>query len=328
MGSVVHVIRRVFIQSGVLSLIGAALLLLIALPSAAMAENRLLIVLSEKYRAYSEVATAIQTALSEKKSPLVVNVIDVSEISNGGLPTPSPNLVVAVGVRAAKAVASLEGHPPVLNLLLPRQSFERLVRSSGKSESRSYSAIYFDQPYGRQFDLIRQILPGREQVGVLFGESTKETMAYLANPARQAHFQLRMKGISSQDELIPFLKALLAESDVLLAVPDPAVFNSTNIQGILLTTYRYDDPVVAFSPAYVKAGALAAVYSTPSQIGTEAGGVIQKALSGKKIILPPPQYPNEFSVSINYQVARSLGIAIESEAAVYEKLKRSSEQKP
>jgi len=46
----------------------------------------------------------------------------------------------------------------------------------------------------------------------------------------------------------------------------------------------------------------------------------------KTLALPPPQYPKYFSVGVNYQVARSLGLAIEDEAALLQRIKAGTER--
>ncbi|MDO9189477.1 MAG: ABC transporter substrate binding protein, partial [Sulfurimicrobium sp.] len=118
---------------------------------------------------------------------------------------------------------------------------------------------------------------------------------------------------------------VLADSDVLLAVPDPLVFNKGTVQSLLLTTYRYQDPVIGFSHAYVKAGALASVHTMPEQVGRQAADVILRTLGSRPAWLPPPENPKYFSVSVNYQVARSLGLSIGDETVLLQKLKRASE---
>eukprot|EP01032_Pedospumella_encystans_P026470 gene26469-29906_t len=113
------------------------------------------------------------------------------------------------------------------------------------------------------------------------------------------------------------LKTVLDDADVLLAVADPQVYNSATISNILLATYRARVPVVAFSPAYVKAGALLALYSTPRQIGVQAGALARGVLQGGPV--PASQYPQEFSVAVNEHVARSLGLTLD-EVALNERM--------
>ncbi|TCV87347.1 ABC transporter substrate-binding protein [Sulfurirhabdus autotrophica] len=294
-------------------------------PNIAQAESRLLLLLSEKSGAYLEVAQAIQSGLKDRKSQLVVGMSDVEELVRSGM-TIQPHLIVAIGVKAAEAAAHMDTHPPVLNLLVPKQSFERIAKSNSASEIQKFSAIYIDQPYSRQLDLIRVMFTDQRRVGVLYGPSSKGSINSLVSVARQKKLQIVAREIGAENELISVLKSLLTEVDVLLALPEPTVFNNMNIQGILLTTYRFGDPVIAFSPSYVRAGALAALYSSPDQVGTEAVDAIIKMVKGNSIVLPSPQYPQTFSISINRQVARSLGITVDEDSVLYEKLKKWVEQ--
>ena len=114
---------------------------------------------------------------------------------------------------------------------------------------------------------------------------------------------------------------LLADPAVLVAVPDATLFNNRTISNILLTAYHQRSPVIGFSPAYVKAGALFALYSTPAQIGQQAGEAARAGLASGS--LPPPAAPRHFRVGTNHYVARSLGINLEDAAVLQERLERS-----
>jgi ABC-type uncharacterized transport system substrate-binding protein len=70
--------------------------------------------------------------------------------------------------------------------------------------------------------------------------------------------------------------------------------------------YQEEKPVIGFSKPYVSAGASAAVYSTPSQLGVQTAQQLIKQQKSKKECLFKPQYPSEFSVSINNAVVESL----------------------
>ena len=84
-------------------------------------------------------------------------------------------------------------------------------------------------------------------------------------------------------EIYPALTKVLASADVILAMPDPMIFNNGTIHNILLAAYREERPLIGFSPAYVRAGALAAVYSTPQQIAHQIAETIQRALDGQAV---------------------------------------------
>jgi ABC-type uncharacterized transport system substrate-binding protein len=125
--------------------------------------------------------------------------------------------------------------------------------------------------------------------------------------------------VGGNGSLFGGLRAALDSADALLAIADPQVFNSATISNILLATYRAGIPVMAFSPAYVKAGALLSLHTTPGQIGTQAAQMAKASLQSG--VLTINQYPQEFSISVNEHVARSLGLNLDA-AAMAERLRR------
>lgn len=289
---------------------------------------QVVVVLSEESGAYSEVVQALRGRLAHSPSGVGVSAVGVSDWGRYAKERGRPNLVVAVGLRAAEAVADTGARVPVLNLLLPRQAFESLAEARMPSDYRTFSAIYLDQPFSRQLDLIRYALPGHERVGVLLGPASQGSLGALLDAAREQGLQVYHERAESVEELVPVLRRVLEQSDVLLALPDPLVFNRDTIQGVLLTTYRFRDPVIAFSPAYVRAGALAAVYTLPDQFGVQAAEIIEQMAATGTWQLPPPQYAKYYAVSVNRQVARSLGLAVGSETVLYGKLRQAAEQRP
>lgn len=139
--------------------------------------------------------------------------------------------------------------------------------------------------------------------------------------ARDKRLRPVLEQLNDESELYPTLQRVLADPAVLVAVPDATLFNNRTISNILLTAYHQRSPVVGFSPAYVKAGALIALYSTPAQIGQQAGEAARAGLASGS--LPPPAAPRHFRVGTNRYVARSLGINLDDAAVLQERLERS-----
>ena len=104
----------------------------------------------------------------------------------------------------------------------------------------------------------------------------------------------------------------IAQTEVLLALPDNAVFNAENIRNILLSTYRHKQAVIGFSSDMVRAGALASTYSEIEDINVQvAETAAQFVATGT---LPAPQFPRYFQTVINEGVARSLDVTVDSAA--------------
>ncbi len=289
----------------------------------AYAGPQVLVVLSEDGVAYHEAAEAMRGYFQGHDATVSLRAIRAVDLDNSAAAQAQADILVAVGVRAMQDLAM--DARPTLNILVPQQNFE-LVRPPSKRDSRLFSAIYLDQPIARRLRLIQQLLPGRQHIGVLLGPTTLDRSKPLQKSAREQQLALEVAQVSSQEEIIPSLNQLLANSQVLLALPDPLIYNQNTAQSILLTSYRAQTPLIAYSKAYVQAGALAAVFSTPAQIGRQAAEMVMRALQTKNFVLPAPQYPKYFSVDVNYQVARSLGFVLKDEATLLNQMQAGAER--
>ncbi len=309
----------------------AALYLILALfgvARTAAALDGVNLVLSEEGGAYAQVANQLRATLAEGSTArLAIREVTLTSLQQGDtLPADAGHIWVAVGSGAMQALAQRNPAQPILNVLVPRSAFDKIARQGGRfGDARRFSAIFLDQSWVRQFALIRLALPKCNRVGILLGTDSVELAPALRAAARTAGFTLDIEKVESENDLLPALKKLLAESEAILAVPDPAIYNRNTAQTILLTTYRHQVPLFGFSPSYVKAGALAAVYSRPEQIGRQAAEAIRQAAEQR---LPPPQAPRYFSVGVNSQVARSLGLDVDNETVLSNKLKATAEVEP
>lgn len=271
-----------------------AIFLLVAsgLHQAQAAQLRIAIVLSEGSGAYQEFFSQLKTNVSSK---YVLNTFAVGE------PVRDVDLVIAVGMKAATALASTT--LPVLNVFVPRAGFESLATAYGTK----HTAIFMDQPMERQLELLASVLPGATEIGVLYAAPPAElgTLKRLLASRRMA---LHERSVDQTHPLASTLSSLLESSEVLFVLPDMTVYNSETIRNILLETYRRQVPMIGISQSYVRAGALCAVYSTPQQFAQQTIQAIEQFAASRK--LPSNQYPVDFEVSVNTQVARSLGLSI------------------
>ncbi len=296
--------------------LGLACVCLAAL-SAQAAAARVAVVLSEDAAPYQEVYQVIRAYLDD--SPHEATRIYAERLTPAALA--DARLAVAVGVGAAEALAALPERPPVLAILVPRAWYLKSGRARlGAGGRRGVSAIYLDQPFERQALLIRLALPDVRRVGVLLSAEQSGVVNELDSALRAQRLSLVYATLTADERLITPLETILSESDLLLALPDPLVFNRNTAQSLFLTSYRYRDPVLGYSRSLTRAGALLSLHSSPAQIGRQAAEWISSAIQGSTVRLPPPAYPSYFSVSINNQVASSLGFTLPSEAELETRL--------
>ncbi len=273
------------------------------------------VVISEDTAIYREVAQTVRSRLDN-----AANVSILPAHSLDGLKRKEYRYLVAVGGQAAQAALASELDVQILFTLLPRNAIDRLIADRRRgNDYRTLSAVYLDQPFGRQLNLIRLALPEAARIGVLLGPDSGNQHAALQSAALERRMRLVVQKVGREDDLASALQKLLPEADVLLALPDPAVFNPGSIQLILLGAYRQQRPLVGFSPNYVRAGAILSLHSTPEQVGRQAAEMLLAAFSRGG--LPAPQYPHQFAIATNPHVARSLGIAIQGEDILSQRLR-------
>jgi len=283
--------------------------------AAAAAGARVLVVTSAQSGAYAETAAALRAALGPAVAAPDIVTINWQELP-GEFP-PATRIIVTVGTQAAQAVAMRSPRQTVLHTLLPRETWQRLAapRTPGRA-----TAIFLDQPVARQLALIAEALPEWRRLALIASSRSEPLAAQLAAGAEARGWQLMLEYVASDRDLYPALQRVLGEPAVLVALPDSTVFNSYTIQNVLLTAYRHHSPVIGFSPAYVRAGALLALYSTPSQIGEQAAEAVRIVLDGGA--LPAPAAPRRFEIGINQNVARSLGIRLDPAEQIAARLAR------
>lgn len=282
------------------------LLVFLLLAPLARAEN-VALVLSENSGPYAEFSSNFREAIDggswNVSAQGTADALDSS--------SERPDLIVAVGSQAFRQVLARGGQVPVLATLIPRLPYEKLV-AENSSRGRRISGIWLDQPATRLASFLRLLLPGKNRIGLLTSSQTRPQVSQFRQAFSPAGLIVDSEDSDTEQTLLPSLNTLLSRVNVLLAIPDSSIYQRDNIKSILITSYRYQRPVIAFSPAFVKAGALAALYSTPAQIAHQSADLIRTY----GIALPPAMAPSQFAVTINQNVAQAFDLKIQDEADI------------
>lgn len=309
------------LRRGILWVAGAVwLAVCVAAPASA---QTVAIVVSDSAGPSGELAEALQADL--RKAPGVRHqlVLSTRAALEGREPLALPAdtvLVVAVGTQASRAALAGEARADVLSVMVPRFTFEALAGKARGTPGRRLSAVFVDQPVARQAELVRQLFPARSRVGLLVGPALAGEADAIRQQLEARGLALATERVERESELYAALQQLLPASDLLLTVPDPYIVNAGSAQNLLLTSFRWRVPVIGYSLSYVRAGAIAAVYSTPAQIGLDAAEIVRSVSRGQA--LPAPRYPRQFSVALNEHVAQTLNLRLPTEPALLERLRR------
>ena len=209
--------------------------------------------------------------------------------------------------------------PPTLVLRISRlQARQRL----GNTHPAKVSLLWSDPPLDRQLRLIAHILPQAQRVGVLYESGSEFLLRELTQSAKPMGLEIVPQLWENTSDSRP-LQNLFKNSDVLLGLDDPNLYNPKTVKNLLLSSYAQQLPLVGPNAGFVRAGSLASTYSDQADWLAVLGQLLDQPPAN----WPHTLYPQHFKVVGNPQVARSLGIEQVDEVAVAARL-AEGEQRP
>jgi len=300
-------------------LFSVLLLAFIFIPEIALADNIYIVSSRLKgphYVVAKELESRLSSVVSNRFRIRLESVADNESFQNNTGPR---DYIITIGSRAFADVVVKNSTANVIATLIPEETYHALLQASPKREGGT-SAVYIEQPVQRNLELVRVALPGRKP-GVLLGSQSGALVRQLVRVSKELNLSIYVKTLKPKENLVTALDQVLKNCNVLVAFADPEVSNPATARHLLLASYRYGIPVVAYSRAYVRAGALMAVYTTPEQFAQQTAEMLIRAVNNKNDDVPRPEYPRYFSVEINQNVARSLGIDLESRMEIESRLR-------
>lgn len=278
---------------------------------------KVLLLASKDTAVYQKVVSSLEEKLSTKLETAISYRPD--EVQQATLA--SYDLVVSIGTNATRKTLATGTDTKIFSTFIPKPSFDAISRKYGrKIQQHKLTALFLDQPIERQLQLIKLISPKVKSLGTIVSKKSKQKIPELELTADSLDLKLVFEELDDQQNPVETLGPIITKSDAFLALPDRAVFNRSTAKWILLMTFRQKIPLIAFSKSYVDAGALAAIYSTPTSVGEETADIINAWLASAKKPLPKPNYPKQFSLSINEGAANSLGIKPPDKQQIIERL--------
>ncbi|MFW2373739.1 MAG: ABC transporter substrate-binding protein [Gammaproteobacteria bacterium] len=300
------------------------LIISLLIPEIAYSQETSVLIVGSSNKTFSNrLIESLNIELKQKNITTKIKIIDQNN-NLSKTEAQQHKLIIALGSVASKHIFEQNIDTPILSLLIPTQSLERL--KSLKKNQSPWAVVFLDQPLQRQIIFSRYLLGTGKIIGFLLGPYSGKQLASITDTARNLNIDIAVEHIDNDDLLIPSIKNLINNSDTILSLPDPVAFNRKTIRGILLISYRNNMPVIGFSKSYVKSGALAAVYSTTEQISLHASEITADFID-KKEFKQTLNYPIYYSIATNLQVARTLGINIKSDSELLELIKNFEQTK-
>jgi ABC-type uncharacterized transport system substrate-binding protein len=128
--------------------------------------------------------------------------------------------------------------------------------------------------------------------------------------------------VDPTNKLLPVLRELLQANDALLMLPRQSIYNQDSLKGVLLTSYRNRKPAISYSPAHVRSGALASIYSSPIDIGRHLALIVKQRLMHADSAVPAYEFARYYSITSNRRIAQALAIELPDESDLRAQLDR------
>lgn len=286
--------------------------LLLSISTMVAAENHILLITTTDSNYQQQLSNAIREGL--KDTPHQPEVTEASKLDENSIS--SKELVIAIGKDQITIISKNTFRAAIENVLTESSDKRKHTR-----HRTNELKIYMTQPLCRQFALIKSLNPDWKTVGLLMSEQNEIKASTLSTCSKQYNLETRTVTVNAESDLITALNTALSNSDVLLSLPDPAIYNSRTIKSILLTSYRHRVPIIGFSESFADAGAIAAVHTSAKQLGTQVADIIKDYFRHDKSFSSAEYYPSVFSVTTNRQVAHSLGFNLQSSKKIEAQLR-------
>lgn len=276
--------------------------------------KNILFIMSKDAPAYSQVADFVQADLRASERPYTFSKLLKSDRLGLAEGLNDADIIVTVGAGATEVAMEKKPSQPLVATLITDSAFSALANnyygSTAAALDAKVSVICLDQPVRRSIKLAKLLMPAASSAGLMLGPSSLDRGEEFARYASEVGLTANLVNIKPSDNPILVIEPVLAKSDVFIPVPDSRLINIASAKWILQLSYRYRIPVIAYSKTYLNAGALAAIYSSPENVGRQTSELIlsQSVDIGSQGGAHMPAY---FSVQFNKTVARHLRIPLE-----------------
>lgn len=295
---------------------GLLLSLLLTYPLMAIGENSILIIKSNDNNFFN---TTIESLIDRTRAQAKFTIRSLDSLQNIESYQPDEQLIITLGYQAAKFTTQLDTSAPIIHSYLTQ------FQHHSHQPRPNHSSVLLEQPLQRYALFIKHLL-SIENIGILKTRDDEIVADELQKINQNLHLNITQSIFEKDDNPVIAVRRLLKKNDVLLTLPAPDIYNRQSLKGILLASYRLNKPVVSYSPSHVKSGALAAIYTSPENIGHQLADLVTKILNNKSFNLQPFYYASDFNIAINESVAESLGLTLAREQDIVKKLSEAEDR--
>jgi len=267
------------------------------------ARQEIVAVQSVRVAPYEEAIKGFKNVCDVKIKKLVLSELEGTDVSEK-INEIRPDMVLAIGMDALSRVKMIENIPVVYLMLLNPQSVV--------SGEKNITGVSMNIAQERQLRAFLEALPDLKSIGLLYDP---DRTGYLAENAREAAGEIGInliaKEVHRSSDVPLLIKDMKGKIDAFWMLPDLTVITPETVEYLLLFSLENTVPILTFAEKYVELGALMSVGIDAFDIGTQAGEMAEKILSGRDVETIQRVDARKALISINLKVAGKLGTSID-----------------
>src|SRR5262249_31972840 len=224
-----------------------------------------------------------------------------------------PDVIVSLGTPATEAAKRATTTIPIVMESLSDAVSSGLVSNLSRPGGNVTGVSGFSPELsGKRLQLIREILPTADRVGVLANRANAASAPVIResqSAAQQMRLDLHVVDVRQPAELIAAFDAIARErSDALILVADPLLFSQRD--RIVDLAARHRLPAVYETRVFAKAGGLLSYGPLAQERFRRMAIYVDRILRGAKPGELPVEQPTTFELVINLKTAKALGLTI------------------
>ena len=222
-----------------------------------------------------------------------------------------PDVIIAGGARLTSEALAASPNSPVVFMMTPNALDSGFLNAGSKHGGR-VAGVPSDVNPKQQIEWIRKTAPDAKRVAVLCSSRSHVTAQALRDAA--VRVGVSIVPLTANRDKFPAAIDSLSQGDYdgVLMIPDSQVYNAPNVERLLLWGLRTKRPIWSFSGKVVKAGAFAAVFVDPKDVGVEAARIACEIIRGKKPEQIGLRYSARLQQAVNSRTAEMVGVSFDS----------------
>jgi putative ABC transport system substrate-binding protein len=243
-----------------------------------------------------------------------IRVVQQADLAREFSDHPEHSLFIAFGPSAVAAVKQFDQRVPLISAYLTHEQYRELAIDD-------QFAVLLDQPMKRYLTFCKLLL-NADSIGVISDRGIDTNTPSITPSDTNPGLTVNQYRVDPTNKLLPVLRELLQENDALLMLPRQSIYNQDSLKGVLLTSYRNRKPAISYSPAHVRSGALASIYSSPIDIGRHLALIVKQRLMHPGSAAPAYEFARYYSITSNRRIAQALAIKLPDEGDLRAQLDR------